>query len=85
MNHAMVGDAAGFDAAFLAFGEHREQRRLVDFQGDVQIEVELALEFKRHVQGLEEGQARAIVHLDEGVQHVALGCARIVFNGERID
>ena len=46
MNHAVVGYAAGFDAALVTFGEDGAQDWHIDFKRDVQLEIELAFEFE---------------------------------------
>ena len=42
MNHAVVGDAAGFDAALFTFGEHGVKGWHIDFKSDVQVEIDLS-------------------------------------------
>jgi len=69
VDEAVVGDAAHLDARRLALLQHPLQASLVDFQGDVQVVVVLRLELERPVGRLEEGEARAVVHAVEAVQH----------------
>ena len=71
----VVGDAAHLAALRLALGEHRVERVGLDLERDVQVEVVLLLELERHVGRLEEGEARAVVELEEGVQHARAGLA----------
>ena len=77
VHESVIGDAARLYSALLSFGHHRQQRGFVDFEGDVQVEVALALEFERQVRSFEKCDAGAVIHLEERVQGV--GSARICF------
>ena len=72
--------ASGRNTGFVLPGFHETidsmvERIGLDFERDVQIEVMLVLELERHVGRLEEGEARAVVELEEGVQHAGAGIA----------
>jgi len=69
VDEAVVGDAAHLDARRLALVQHPLQIFLLDLQGDMQVVVVLRLELERAVGSLEEGEARAVVHAIEAVQH----------------
>ncbi len=68
----MIGNAAGFDAGLLAFGEHFVQRVHIDFKGDMQVIIMLVLELKWLIWRFKESKERAVVHPVESVQHLRL-------------
>jgi len=84
VDEAVVGDAAHLDARCLALCEHPLQTVLVYFQGDVEVIVVLRLEVEGAVGSLEEGEARAVVHAIEAVQHVGAPAAFGLLDAERI-
>ena len=66
----MVGDAAGLDAKRPALLELGVELPGLDLECDVEIEVVLRLELERPAGRLEERHARAVAHLEEGMQDV---------------
>jgi len=69
VDEAVVGDAARLDTGCLALFQHLLERFLGNLQSNVQVVVVLLPERERPVGRLEEGEARAIVHAVEAVQH----------------
>src|SRR5258708_14075926 len=65
----VVRDAAHLAALRLALGKHVVERLGRDFERDMQVEVVLLLELEWHLGRLEEGEAGALVALEDAVQH----------------
>src|SRR4051812_26244083 len=69
---AVVYRAAHLNGAGSALLQHAFEDVVVDAERDVEVERVLALEVERLAWHLEEGEAGAIVHLEEGVQRAPL-------------
>src|SRR3954453_12669367 len=69
---AVVDRAAHLNRAGAALLQHAFEDVVVDAERDVEVERVLALEVERLAWHLEEGEAGAIVHLEEGVQPAPL-------------
>src|ERR1700730_14693073 len=69
---AMIDRAAHLFSFRLRFSQHRFEDVVVDGERDVQVERILPLEFERLAGGLKKRQARAVRHLEEGVQGALL-------------
>src|SRR3954468_10501657 len=69
---AVVDRAAHLNRAGTALLQHAFEDVVVDTERDVEVERVLALEVERLARHLEEGEAGAIVHLEEGVQRAPL-------------
>ncbi len=85
VDELVIGDAARLDVGPLALVEPARKGIGRDFQRDVQVEVVLVLELKRHVERLEEREARPVVHRIERVQRVGAATALGLCNLERVD
>src|SRR5712691_1447194 len=69
---AMIDRAAHLDPFRPALFEHAVEDVVFDAERDVQIEIVLPLEVEGPPRRLEEGEARAVIHLEESVEGVAL-------------
>src|SRR4051794_33324177 len=69
---AVVDWAAHLNRAGAALLQHAFEDLVVNAERDVEVERVLALEVERLARHLEEGEAGAIVHLEEGVQRAPL-------------
>src|ERR671928_218329 len=65
---AVVDRAVHLNRAGAALLQHAFEDIVIDAERDVEVERVLALEVERLARHLEEGEAGAIVHLEEGVQ-----------------
>src|SRR6516162_848110 len=69
---AVINRPAHLAALALRLVEHVVENIGLDPEGDVQVERVLLLEVEGHARHLEEGEAGAVIHLEEGVQPAAL-------------
>ena len=69
IHKGVIGNAAHFHPRSLALGKHVVEHVYFDFQGDMEVEIMLFLEFKRHIRRLKKRQIRPIVQLKERMQY----------------
>src|SRR5262249_30203968 len=69
---AVVDWPAHLKRAVAALLQHPFEDVIIDAERDVEVERVLALEVERPARHLEEGEAGAVVHLEEGVQRAPL-------------